>query len=348
MNTTASEVADFYQQLALLIRSNLPLPDSLRQLGRYFPNREFQNVILALSERTARGEKFADILRQYPRFFPPFHVQLITAGEAAGTLPEILFAVARSARFAQLMTARVRDLTAYPLLTVHLCFVTFFLLSVYVISGFGAIFADILDGEHLPALTHVVLGVATSIRNAKEFIVPVYLVFLAFSLWLFTPGMRAHQTLLTVINGLPGSLRIVHSLDSSRLCSMLSTFLRQKMPFPTALETTSELVQQRKLQQALSRAAHEVEAGGDLVEALSRERWVDRLIVLTFRHTPEAELPQELERLSELFEHRVTLSARSATLTWAMFAMIFMTLSVALVVIAMFLPLISIITVLGR
>ena len=79
MTTRASDIADFYQQLALLVRSELPLPDSLIELAKYCPRRDFQEAVLAASDRVAKGEKLADAVAQSPRFFDPFHVQLIAA-----------------------------------------------------------------------------------------------------------------------------------------------------------------------------------------------------------------------------------------------------------------------------
>ena len=347
MKTRSSDIADFYQQLALLVKSDLPLPDSLRQLGRYFPRRDFQAAVLEVSERIARGATFSEAIRSYPQFFHPFHVQLITAGEASGTLPEILFAVARFARFGQLLTARVRDVLAYPLLTVHLCLIVFFFLCVFVISQFGEIYRDLLDGMALPAITAFVTGVGTWVAVHWWPICPCYAVFLVFTLWIFCPGIAAHRTMLAVVNRLPGSCHIVSSLDAARLCGMWSTFLAQEMTAPDAMRAASQLVERKALRCALVRAADTVTAGGDLVEALSREKAVDPLITLTFRHAPEQELAQELRKLGELFEHRVTLAARSATITWTIMALVVTTLSVAFVVLALFVPLISILGMLG-
>ena len=347
MKANASDIADFYQQLALLIKSNLPLPDSLRQLGRYFPKHDFQNAILEIGACTERGEKFSAVIGRYPRFFDPFHIQLISAGEASGTLPEVLFSVARFARFGQLLTARVRDIIAYPALTIHLCLVVFLFMSAYIIPPFADVYRDLLGTCQLPHMTALVVQIGDLISEHRQLLSAAYVVLLVFTLWLFVPCLAAHRTMLAVISLLPGSCRIVHSLDSARLCGMWSTFLRQNMTLPDAIRLSAELVESKALRQALLRAAGNMKSGSSAVEIMSRERAIDALVVLTFRHTPEEELAEELRRLGELFEHRVTLAARSATMTWTVAALVLMTLSVGFVVISLFLPLVTLVSTLG-
>ena len=343
MKTNASDVADFYHQLALLIKARLPLPDSLRQLGRHFPKRDFQKAILEIGESAARGDKFSDVMRHYPEFFDSFHIQLISAGEASGTLPEVLFAVARFARFGQLLTSRVRSILAYPLFTIHMSLIVFTFLSVVIIPEMANMFEEILGRDELPWLTERIVGMSSFVTRYAGVVVPVYVSFLIFSIWLFTPFMAAHRMLLTIINVMPGSCRVIQSLDSARLCTMWSTFLRQNMTVPAAMKTSAQLVERPALSHALLRTAENVESGKSLVEMLSHERAIDNLIVLTFKHTPEQELPNELARLGELYEHRVTLAARAATIFWTIGSLILMSLFVGCVVLSLFLPLIELI-----
>ncbi len=342
MKTKSSDVADFYQQLALLVRAKLPLPKSLLELSRMFPTPEFEEVIQRLSQRTGRGETFSEVIRSYPRLFPPVHVGLIVAGEAAGALAETLFAVARLARFQQLLGTRVRDILIYPLLTINVAAVIVMLTSRYVLPSFDEIFMDLLGGGPLPYITQLVMNTSRFVSHWWSVILPCYFALLGFTVWLFTPGLRPHRVLLAIISHMPGSCRIVHSLDSARLCSLLAVFLRQKMPMTDALTSAADLVEQKPLQTALLRAANRIESGADVTSALSGEQAVDNLLALTFAHTPEDSLADELARLGELFEHRVNLSVRTASMMWTMLSFAMVTFVVGMVVIALFAPLVSV------
>ena len=86
MAVKTTEIADFYQQLALLIQGNLPLPDSVRQLGVNFHRKGFRQALAAVSEATAKGQPLHEALAVWPQYFQPFHVRLIATGEASGAL----------------------------------------------------------------------------------------------------------------------------------------------------------------------------------------------------------------------------------------------------------------------
>ena len=336
MKANASDIADFYQQLALLIKSNLPLPDSLRELGHHFPESDFQEAILDVSELTAGGERFSEAVKKYPRFFRPFHVQLLSAGEASGTLPEILLAVARFSRFGQIMAVRMRDVLSYPLFVIHLLiFVTTFE-AIYVFPFFTEFYTSM--GGRLPFITRFMIGVSSFACDTRWFVFIAYPMFLVFSLWLFTPGLIAQRAMLGFINILPAARGIVHSLDSARLCGMWSILLKTGMPLPTAMDTATQLAEHSSIRKALARIARKLKAGDAAAEAMSCERPIDSLIVLVFKHAPEEELPAELERLGHLFEYRVALQAKLVTVTWTVIGFVLMTLLVGTFVFGMFLP----------
>lgn len=340
--TTAAEIADFYHQLALLVRSDLPLPDSLRQLSSAFPKADFRAALGQVADRVGRGEKLGDVVGDYPRYFSRFHAQLIVAGESAGTLSEILFSVARLSRFSQVIAARLKDVAAYPLLTFHLCLIVVIFLAGYLVPAFDVMYTDLLEGLPLPMLTALLCGIG---RTVNRFLFPAlvaYGAFLLFTIWLFLPWPACHRTLVRLIGVLPGSWRISRSLDAARLCTMLGAFIRQRMPLPEALGTASELVERRVLRNALLRVAEWVRSGRDLSEGMQRERSIDGLVTLTVRHAPEAELAQELAGLAQVYEHRVALAARAATVIWTVIGVFVTSLSVAFVVMGLFAPLVQI------
>jgi len=343
----ASEVAEFYQQLALLVRAGMPLPESLRNLAREAATPQFGRALEAAARGTERGESTAEALRPHVRYFDPFHLQLIAAGEQSGTLPEVLLAVARSARFAQLMTARIRETLAYPALTIHLGLAVFAAVVWFVMPSFREVFEDLSWGLQLPLFTRGLLGFSALLHAHPLPFLILYAALVAFTFWCCAPVSASRRLLLRVTDLLPGSCRLLRSADAARFCEMTAVLLRQAEPLPRALRVCGRLVENRSLTAALERAAERVEAGGSAAAALDAEPSVDRLIALTFQHTPEAELSEELARLAELFEQRTALAARSAAIAWSVFALILMAFVVGFVVIALFQPLVSVVSQLG-
>lgn len=353
MNTRASQIADFYHQLALLVRSRLPLPESLRQAGSHLTEPAFQQAVTALSQAVAGGQKLSQALGAHARFFDPLHVRLIAAGEATGTLADTLFGVARFARFCQLMTARLREIVAYPLFTVNVALCIVLALSIGVVPVFHDMLAELMGGEltgygaRLPRVSRLVLGTGMAIRTYWPAALALYAGFLAFSIWIVSPGLSAHRALMALLGAMPGSWGIVGSLDSARLCGLLAVFLGEGMPLHDALASAAQLVDSPPLRRALEQAARKVEAGAHAATALAGEPTVSPLIVLTLRSTPEGELAEEFDRLGDLFDHRVTAAVRTVSTVWTVGAFMLMTAVVGVVIVGMFAPLTSLVSLMS-
>ncbi len=344
MGTRAFDIADFYQQLALLIKSNLPLPESLRQLARHFPKRDFQEAVARIAEETARGRDLSDALAAYPQFFRPLDRQLLAAGEKSNMLPEVLAEVAKLAHVKALVVAHLRDALWLPLLTLHVVLLVVFFLSLKILPIYEAIFVDFLgDGMHLPWLTRQVLSFGFVVRALRVPEVVLYGCFLVGSIVVSLPTRFSRRVLFSVMHWLPAAPRLTRALDLARLCNAWSVFIRNEMPLHGAIEASAELVESPRLAKGLRRVAGRIQGGVAPADALEDERTLDGLVGLTVRHVPGNELGRELEHLGRLYESRSTATIREVKTAWTVGATAVMAVLVGVVVIAMFLPLITIV-----
>ena len=90
MPTRPNDIVEFYEQLALLVRARLPLPEGLRQLSRELTSPELRGAIARMGESTARGSTLSEALAFHPSLFHPFHRRLIASAEHTGALAETL------------------------------------------------------------------------------------------------------------------------------------------------------------------------------------------------------------------------------------------------------------------
>jgi len=343
MSSTADDVAEFYHQLHLLTKSDLPLPQTLRQLASEHAVASLRTAAVKMSEAAARGGTLAAAMREHPRLFPPFHVRLVEAGEKSGTLPETLFLVARFARMSRMLTRRLLEVLGYPLFVVHLCLVILLFLSAWLVPQFREFLSDLGPDMRFPALTRAVLAAGGFLGRHRAAGAVLYAAFLGFSLWLFAGGRAAQDVLFRLVGRLPGGYGITRAMDSARLCRMWAALLGRATPMPDALAAAGELVMDRALREALRRAAQRAAAGRSIAAELEHVRAVDPLVVMTLKRAPEGELPLEIERLAEVFEYRAALIARSANIIWTTLAVVVMTAAVGLVIMSLFAPLITII-----
>jgi len=347
MPNKSVDLGDLYQQLAMLTRAGLPLPQSLRQLAGELGSGKLRRAVLDISERTGHGETLAAALRRHSAVFPAFHARMLAVGEQKGALPEALFATANFSYFNYYMVSQARQIFIYPALTILCAGAVFVFINLTIIPGFARMFDEMLPGEPLPGLTLLFITTSAWCVRFKGLLLTGLGLTLVFCLWVFCPHPVASRTLLQIISRFPGSWRITHSLDSARICALLRIFLTQGVSVCDALNATASLTQSRSMQRALLRAADTHSKGGGLVAAMQAEPAIDSLVTFSLKQTPEHELPEELGRLATLYEKRVLLASRAAIAFWELLAICLMALIVGAVVLSLFLPLIKLIDKLG-
>ncbi|MBN1864746.1 MAG: type II secretion system F family protein [Victivallales bacterium] len=344
MRTSGSDIADFYKQVSLLLKSGLPMADSIRQLGMNFEKPDFKEILLDISENVSRGETLSGAMARHPAYFTKFQTRMVEAGEKSEMLPETLAEIANSARFDLQLVSIVRDIAIYPVFAMWFAFVILFYLMTVLVPEFKAIFDEMLGGEPLPALTELILELAKFFVRYLRFFVAALAGYVVFFIWLFGGTPSAKRLFLRVISFFPGAGSIYYNLNIAKLCALWSVLMRQEIGTADSLRIVSSLIDSRRISESLQRAARSVEDGTALPDALRQEKAISGMIPLTVAHVPENELPQELANLAVLFRDKSASSTRVASALWGMLAIIFLSVSIGTIVIAMFMPLISIFT----
>lgn len=317
-----TDIAEFYQQLAMLVDAKLPLPESLEKVGRVFPDAKFRAVLKDVSARVDAGESLAAVLERHPHYFDALHVQMIGIGESADVLSHMLFSIAALATFNTAFVTRVQQVTTYPILVLNAALVIFLGMAHYV-TPHSAEIAQLFDewtlyGEEptpLPLGLRAMIWVSGVTHAVPALVLAVYGVIAFFSLW-FLSGMKSSQAaLMRVLQRVPGMRGLVSAQDTVLMCKGLSVLLGAGLAVPDALRKVHEMMKSTSVQVALMEVAESVERGGDWAVAVREAGPLDNLIALTIEHSPAETLPDEFDRLSQYFMTRVIGGTRSLLIT---------------------------------
>src|SRR5262245_41896939 len=87
---STNDIAVMTRQLATLVRAGIPLVDAIGALVDQVEKEELKRTLTVVREKLNEGTSFAKALEQHPRAFPPLYVNMVAAGEATGTLEQVL------------------------------------------------------------------------------------------------------------------------------------------------------------------------------------------------------------------------------------------------------------------
>ena len=347
MKTNSTDIADFYRQIALLLKSGLPLPDSIQQLGVNFGKADFKEVLFKLSDDTSKGGTLAGAMKMHTDYFTEFHIRMIEAAEESEMLPETLSEIARTSHLNLQLTSMVREIAISPVTTIWFAFIIINTLLAIITPKFKVIFQEMLSGEPLPFFTEIILTIGEIFVKYQPFFIGACILYPIFFIWLFGGGIFAKRLFIKIVSFFPGAGNIFYNLDMARLCAMWSVLMKQNVSAVEALDITKSLIASRKISAALQRISKSAEKGVPLVEAIEDERVISSMIPLTVKHVPEKELPDELANLAVLFREKASTATKNAGAVWEIALLILLFITVGTIVISMFLPLISIIKKLG-
>jgi type IV pilus assembly protein PilC len=148
---TPKDIAVFSRQMSTMMSSGVPLVQSFEIVGRGHENHNMQNLILGIKGDVEAGNHLADALKKYPRQFDELYISLVSAGEAAGILEDLMNKIATYMEKTEAIKAKIKKALFYPAAVMIMAFVVTAVLMIFVIPQFAELFADF--GADLPAMT---------------------------------------------------------------------------------------------------------------------------------------------------------------------------------------------------
>ncbi len=334
----------FTRQLATLIDAGLPLLRGLTVLSKQEPDLVLRKVIINLAESVQGGSTFSESLAGHPRIFNKLYVNMVKAGELGGVLELVLLRLAEFQEKAQKIKNKVVAAMFYPLIVLIIAIIILAFLLVYIVPKFQQIFADMLDNAPLPALTQFVIGISDLVKtNAHWIVVAGILVAIAYKLLSRTPKGSEFIDKAKLKAPLFGDLSRKTAI--SRFARTLGTLVTSGVPILQALNITRETAGNVIIAGAIQKVHDSVKEGESIVQPLEASGVFPPMVISMIDVGEETgQLPEMLLKIAEVYDDEVDNAVAGLTSMLEPIMIVFLAVIVGTIVIALFLPLISIIT----
>jgi len=334
----------FTRQLATLIDAGLPLLRGLTVLSKQEPDPVLKGVILNLAESVQGGGTFSESLGGHPKIFNKLYVNMVKAGELGGVLELVLLRLAEFQEKAQKIKNKVVAAMFYPIIVLVIAIVILGFLLVFIVPKFEAIFADMLGGKPLPGLTVFVISASNLVKNNSFVIVGAVVGFVL--LYKFIGRTKKGTQIIDNVKlkaPLFGDLTRKSSI--SRFTRTLGTLVTSGVPILQALNITRETAGNVVIADAISQVHDSVKEGESIVQPLEASGVFPPMVISMIDVGEETgQLPEMLLKVAEVYDDEVDNAVAGLTSLMEPIMIVFLAVVVGTIVIALFLPLISIIT----
>ena len=337
-------LTQFTRQLATLVNAGLPLMRGLEVLKRQMKDPQLNEALTGISENIASGGTFSEALTAYPKIFDNLYVNMVKAGEAGGVLEVVLGRLAEFAEKAEKIKNKVKGAMIYPIVVLVAAIgITGFLL-VAVIPKFKQVFNDMLGGQALPAITEFVMAASDWVQNNGLVILAIVVALVVIKKVIGRTEKGAYFFDALSLK-MPVTGTLVQRTAVSRVTRTLGTLLSSGVPILQSLVIVRDTTGNRVVSAALQNVHDAVKEGEGMTAPLAACSVFPPMVVSMVEVGEETgALADMLTRIANTYDDEVDNAVAGMTVAIEPALIIVLAVVVGTIVIAMFMPMIKIIS----
>ena len=301
---TPADIAHFARQLTTMMRSGVPLVQALELISEGLENPAMQIMVKKIKKDIEAGSDFAAALNNQPKYFDDLFVNLVAAGEQAGTMEDMLDKVATYKEKTERMKAKVKKAMMYPIMVLIMAVVVSAIMLIFVIPQFESVFSGF--GAELPAFTQMLINMSNWLQDSwwKPLIAIIVIGFIFNQAKQRSAKFRYFVD--TAVLKIPVMGMIVNKSAVARFARTLSTMFAAGVPLVEAMDAVAGSTGNLVYHKATMQIKEDTSKGVQLNEAMLTTQQFPTMVVQMAKIGEESgRLEEMLGRVADYFEEQV-------------------------------------------
>lgn len=338
-------VVVFCRIFSTMINAGLPLIQCLDLLGQQEENKTFSKIIKTVKEDIEGGTSLTNALKKYPEIFDELFVNLIAAGEAGGILDIILNRLSAYMEKAMKLKARVKSAMTYPVAVLVISAGVVALLLLKVIPVFQKMFESM--GGELPALTAALISASQFMQDYWWLIAGI--IFAIYKgIKQFYKTEKGRWTIDSMLLKAPVFGDVLKKVAVAKFSRTLSTMMSSGVPILEGLNIVSKTSGNVVIEDALMKTRQSIAEGRSIAEPLSETNIFPPMVVQMISvGEATGALDAMLAKIADFYDEEVDVAVENMTALLEPFMMVFLGVVVGGMIIAMYLPIFKLASVVG-
>lgn len=333
---TTKDISVATRQLATMIDAGLPIVQCLDILGQQSESKLLCKTVTTVKKDVEGGSTLADALRKHPKIFDDLYVNMVEAGEAGGILNTILNRIALFIEKANRLKKKVKGAMIYPCAIVGVAVIVVAVLMIFVIPVFAELYGGM--GKALPLPTQICIDISNWFVSYWYLLAAAITgAIMGISFYYKTPHGRMNIDRLLLRMPIIGDL--LRKVAVARFSQNMALLLSSGVPILDGLAITGKTAGNKVVEKAILESRVSISQGKTVAEPLRDSKIFPPLVCqMVAVGESTGGLDTMLKKVAELYEEEVDDAV--ANLTAMMEPMIMVVLGVILggLVIAMYLP----------
>lgn len=265
---SSDELAMLTRQLALLIRSGLPVDEALLILAEETSKKNVRETIKRIATEVRSGMPLSKALGTQAQNFDKLYQGIVAAAEQSGRMGQVLNQLSSFLEKKEVLKQKALGALVYPLMLTGVSVMVIIFLMTYVIPQITRVFES--SKQTLPLLTRVVMSISSSITE-WGWLMMIILVAIIMSIKKLLSIPRYRFSFDRWILNLPSMGSLLLAFETARFSSTLSMLINANVPILAALQSSSEVLKNTVLKNAISNAISRLKEGAPLSRAIGSQ-----------------------------------------------------------------------------
>ena len=340
------DVTFFTRQLSTMMRAGVPLLQSFDIVARGHSNPRFARLLLDIKSQVEAGTSLSQAFRRHPMQFDALYCNLVAAGEQAGVLDTVLDRLATYKEKILAIKGKIKSALFYPAMVIAVAAVVVTVIMVFVIPSFKEVFSSF--GATLPTPTLIVIAIS------DFFVAYWYLFVVAFvgaviGMWFLWKRVPAFRRVFDRVSlRIPIIGKVLRQAAIARWSRTLATMFAAGVPLVDALDSVAGASGNQVYADATRRIRTEVSTGTSLSGAMiSTDVFPNMVLQMTQIGEESGSLDGMLNKVADFYEREVDDAVTALSSLMEPLLMVFLGVIVGGLVIAMYLPIFKLGSVVG-
>jgi len=274
---TNRDLVMFCFQLEQLTSAGVSMLEGLNDLRESTANPYFQKVLGAIAGEVEGGKMLSQALAEHPEVFDEVFVNLVAAGEQTGQLPAVFDNLSNTLKWQDELISQTKRLLMYPLLVLVVVTVAVTVLMVFLVPEMVKFLKSL--GQELPWNTKLLIFISNVFVNYWWLLIAVPVIVGSGLVMMIKrdPEMKYRFDYLKL--KLPLTGEILHKIIMARFARYFALMYQTGIPILQAIKTCENIVGNRVVADALSRAHAQINAGDSMSESFHNAGLFSPLVV---------------------------------------------------------------------
>ena len=331
----------FSRQLAAMINSGIPLTRALHTLSKQVTNKTLGTALGEIARNVEGGVSFSEALKGYPVIFSELYINMVSAGEAGGSLEATLGRLSTQLQKDKELRDNIKSASFYPLAVMAFAVIILFGMLFFLVPIFVGFFPA--DAE-LPAPTRIIVAASAGLQSYWYIIFPL-IALMIFAIRTYAKSDIGKRKLDRVKLRLPVFGELIQKSLIASFSRTFSTMMSTGVPVVAALEASGNATGNSVIIEATKVAGEKIQEGSTVSAPLEESGVFPPMVTHMISVGEETgDIPEMMDKVADFFEEEVATMTKGLTSLIEPLMLVVIGVLVGGMLIALYLPIFTVIT----